>query len=264
MNQEFKQEFLINAMSGATKTQLLRTYREELNCTDENIKELLNLPEIQKAPKFVNYWKFHKLKIPSLAKCYKFPFTKIYTQRNFLSKQECTELIEEIEDNLEPSCIANPDDRRTVSDYRTSSSASFNYRKTNIGTDTDLKISRYLKLDPFIGEWVQGQKYGPGEYYKEHHDFFHPFTEEYKTYTEWMGQRTWTFMVYLNDVKKGGETYFKHLNLAIKPERGMAVFWNNLYPFGWPNLKTMHEALPPLEEEKYIITKWFRSWHLIN
>ena len=28
-----------------------------------------------------------------------------------------------------------------------------------------------------------------------------------------MGQRTWTTMIYLNDVEEGGETYFKYLNL---------------------------------------------------
>ena len=264
MNTTFKQEFLINAISGSTKTQLLRTYQEELGCTDKQIEELLRLPELLRAPKFVNYFKFYNLKIPSTAKRIDFPFTQIYVQDEFLNKEECQNLISEIESNLEPSCVANPEDRRTVSEYRTSSSACFNYRKTTIGTDTDLKISRYLGLDPFIGEWVQGQKYAPGEYYKEHHDFFHPFTEEYKTYTEWMGQRTWTLMVYLNDVKEGGDTYFKHLNLKIKPEAGKAIFWNNLYSFGFPNYKTMHEACPPLNEDKYIITKWFRSWPLIS
>ena len=264
LKNEFKQEFLINAISGATKTQILRTYRQELGCSDEEIQELLSLPDLEEKPKFVNYWKYANLKIPSTAKRFNFPFTQIFTQDNFLNNDECEKLIKEINENLEPSCIANPEDRRTVSEYRTSSSASFNYRETNIGIDIDLKISKYLGLDPFIGEWVQGQKYLPGEFYKEHHDYFYRFSEEYKTYTEWMGQRTWTLMVYLNDIEEGGETYFKHLNLRIKPEKGKAVFWNNLYPFGWTNFKTMHEACPPLNEDKYIITKWFRSWPLIN
>ena len=34
-----------------------------------------------------------------------------------------------------------------------------------------------------------------------------------------MGQRTWTTMMYLNDVSEGGETYFKHLKLKVKPEK---------------------------------------------
>ena len=70
-------------------------------------------------------------------------------------------------------------------------------------------------------------------------------------------------MIYLNDVEEGGETYFKFLDLKIKPESGLAIFWNNLYSFGWPNFKTMHEALPPTKGKKYILTKWYRAWTLI-
>jgi prolyl 4-hydroxylase len=110
---------------------------------------------------------------------------------------------------------------------------------------------------------MQGQRYALGQYYKQHCDYFKPLTKEYKTYCEWMGQRTWTFMIYLNDVEEGGETYFKHLKLKIKPEQGTAVIWNNLYRNGLPNPKTLHEALPPVSGKKYIITKWFRSWSLV-
>jgi prolyl 4-hydroxylase len=70
-------------------------------------------------------------------------------------------------------------------------------------------------------------------------------------------------MVYLNDVEAGGETYFKHLNLKIKPQQGTLIAWNNLYKNGLPNLKTMHEAFPPVSGSKYVITKWWRSWSLI-
>ena len=75
--------------------------------------------------------------------------------------------------------------------------------------------------------------------------------------------RLCAFMLYLNDVEEGGETYFKHLNLKIKPKKGLLIGWNNLYKNGFPNYKTMHEALPPLIKSKYIITKWWRSWSLI-
>ena len=264
MDEVFKQEFLINAMSGCSKTQLIRTYKEELDCTEEEIEELLEQKEFNTKPIFIDYFKFYNLEIPLTATRLKYPFTQLYIQDDFLNKVECEKLINEIEKRLEPSFVANPDDSRIVSDYRTSSSSCFNYKETKVGVNLDLKIARYLGLDPFIGEWVQGQKYESGQFYKEHHDFFHPFTEEYKTYTEWMGQRTWTAMLYLNDVEDGGETYFKYLNLRIKPERGKLLFWNNLYPMGIPNYKTMHEACPPVDQNKYIITKWFRSWPLIN
>ena len=68
-------------------------------------------------------------------------------------------------------------------------------------------------------------------------------------------------ILYLNDSNQ--HTYFPELDLKIKPEPGLAIFWNNLYSFGWPNFKTMHEALPPTKGKKYILTKWYRTWSLI-
>jgi prolyl 4-hydroxylase len=78
-----------------------------------------------------------------------------------------------------------------------------------------------------------------------------------------MGQRTWTTMIYLNDVEEGGETYFKRLNRKFKPKEGTVVFWSNLHQNGKVNPKTLHEALPPISGNKYVITKWWRSWPLI-
>ena len=70
-------------------------------------------------------------------------------------------------------------------------------------------------------------------------------------------------MIYLNDVEEGGETYFKRLNLKLKPRQGTLIAWNNLRRNGKPNYKTMHEAIPPVKGDKYVITKWWRSWSLI-
>ena len=54
MDNSFKQEFLINAMSGASKSQIVRLYEDEMGCSSEDIKELLALPELQKRPNFIN------------------------------------------------------------------------------------------------------------------------------------------------------------------------------------------------------------------
>ena len=159
--------------------------------------------------------------------------------------------------------MADKNDSCLVNDYRTSQTSPLNYFENKFLLETDKKISNLLNLSPFLGEIMQGQKYLPGEYYKEHYDFFSPFSPEFKTYCEWMGQRTWTTMIYLNDVEEGGETYFKHLKLKIKPKKGLLIAWNNLFFNGIPNYKTLHEALPPISGDKYIITKWWRSWSLI-
>ena len=264
IDEPIKQDFLIAAISGATKTYLIREYKETYKLTDKEINKLISDPGLNLKPSFINYEKFYNLVIPSTAKRIKFPFTQIYIQDNFLSEENCEIAIKQMCEELVPSTVANEDDDIVHSDYRTSSTSGFDYKLSDVGTDLNEVIANYMGLDCLLAEWVQAQRYLPGEFYKAHHDYFPRFTTEYKIYTEWMGQRTWTFMVYLNDVEEGGETYFKHLNLKIKPKKGTAIFWNNLYKNGWPNYKTLHEALPPISGNKYIITKWFRSWPLLK
>lgn len=256
-------ELMRAAVGGVSKTQTINYIKKVYEQTDEQIDQLLALCSFKCKPESINYSEFANKKFPEGAKKFNFPFTQIYTFNNFLTKEECEELIEVADKGLRPSTVADPTDSSITSDYRTSKTADLNYFNSPYLNYIDNKIATFMGLYHFSGETLQAQKYNPGQYYKEHCDYFFPLTKEYKTYTEWMGQRTWTLMVYLNDVEEGGETYFKHLKIKIKPEQGKAVFWNNLFKNGIPNPKTMHEALPPVSGDKYVVTKWFRSWSLI-
>ena len=252
------------ALSGVSKKQLLRSFKEYHDLNDREVNHIVQLCGFKKEPEWINYDAFYNIPITKKAEQIKFPFTQIYTYKNFLTKEECSTLIKFIDESVRASTIANDKDELITSDYRTSQTADLENFPNEIIFDLEERIADLLELDIFLGEGSQAQKYHPGEYYKEHWDFFLPTEKkQYDVYCEWMGQRTWTTMIYLNDVKEGGETYFKRLNLKIKPERGLLIAWNNLYKNGKPNWKTMHEALPPLKENKYIITKWWRSWALI-
>ncbi len=263
LNQSEVKHIIDSALGGVSKTQLRSHLVSYFGLTEKEAVSLLDSLEFAKKPAFINYFKHYNIDVIDGAKQFCFPFTKMYEHKNFLSPDECKKLMEIADKKAYRSCVANPNDDPIVSDYRTSWTANVEWNEDNFSNQIDIKLSRALHLNPFLGETLQIQRYNPGQYYKEHCDFFDFWTKEYKVYTEWMGQRTWTFMVYLNDVEEGGETYFKYLNLKIKPEQGKAVFWNNLYPFGLPNFKTMHEALPPISGDKYVITKWWRSWSLM-
>ena len=255
--------FMEASISGASKTQVRRKFKELYNLNDAQIDKLQKLSKFNEKPRKINYKHFYKNSITTKAQRIYFPFTQIYKKENFLTELECDQLILMISRDLRPSTVADDGDNCLVNDYRTSKTSDLNYFKDPFYLNIDKKISNLMNLEPFFGETMQAQKYEVGEYYKEHYDFFSPFNHEFKTYCEWMGQRTWTTMIYLNDVEEGGETYFKYLNLKIKPKKGLLIAWNNLYINGFPNYKTMHEALPPLKDSKYIITKWWRSWSLI-
>ena len=256
-------EFIQAALSGASKTQVKRTFKESYNLSDNQIENLIQICRFKNKPKKINYLDFYKSPIRNKCEQIKFPFTQIYKYKNFLSSQECDEIISMISNDLKPSTVADLNDTCLVTDYRTSKTAPMSHFHDDFYLKIDKKISNLLELEPFFGEVMQAQKYKPGEYYKEHWDYFSPFENEFKTYCEWMGQRTWTTMIYLNDVEQGGETYFKYLNLKIKPKKGLLITWNNLFFNGFPNFKTMHEALPPISGDKYVITKWWRSLSLI-
>ncbi len=256
-------DFMKAAVGGVTKTQVIRTFKEVYGCSSDDIKEILNICNFRKKPSKIDYDQFYCASITKNAERIYYPFTQIYAWHNLLTEQECEDLIKIIDNTSRPSTISNPTDSEIVSDYRTSQTADLHYFDDPFYLQIDKKITTSLGLDPFLGETTQAQRYEPGQYYKEHWDFFSPLTSEYKIYCEWMGQRTWTAMVYLNNVEEGGETYFKHLKLKIKPQKGTLVAWNNVYKNGIPNLKTMHEALPPVSGNKYVITKWFRSYSLI-
>ena len=96
-----------------------------------------------------------------------------------------------------------------------------------------------------------------GEEFKAHTDFFEK--DQMQEYGGARGQRTYTFMIYLNDVEEGGETEFLHLNHTFKPKKGTAIAWNNLTENGSVNPNTMHQAHPVLKGNKAVITKWFRE-----
>jgi len=255
--------FLESSVSGASRTQVRRRFKEIYELNDNQLNKLEELAKFKNKPKKINYRKFYKNNITKKAQRIYYPFTQLYKQEDFLSNQECNQLIDMISTGLRPSTVADDGDTCLVNNYRTSKTSDLNYFKDPFYLSIDKKIASLLDLEPFFGETMQAQKYEVGEYYKEHYDFFSPFNHEFKTYCEWMGQRTWTTMIYLNDVEEGGETYFKYLNLKIKPKKGLLIAWNNLYSNGFPNYKTMHEALPPIKGSKYIITKWWRSWSLI-
>lgn len=256
-------ELMHSAVSGVSKSQVIRTLKESHNLTDTDLDQLIKLCSFKSKPKKIDYDSFYNIPLTLKAKRYPYPFTQLYEIKNFLPDAHCERLIEMADQNLRPSTVANPTDDSITTEYRTSTTSDFNCFTDPLFLALDRRITHILGLNPFLGETMQAQKYEIGQYYKEHWDFFNPVTQEYKTYCEWMGQRTWTAMIYLNDVEEGGETYFKHLKLRIKPEKGTLIAWNNLYRNGLPNFKTLHEACPPVSGPKYVITKWFRSWSLI-
>lgn len=181
---------------------------------------------------------------------------QLYVLDNFLSHAECHAIVKQINSNLRPSTVTTGSDKVK---FRTSSTCDLGLVKNKVITQLDKKISRVLGMHLSWSETIQGQKYEVGQEFKAHTDYFEPNSREFESYADKLGQRTWTFMVYLNNTPKGGGTHFTKLNKTFYPKAGRAVIWNNLYANGEPNADTKHCGMPVLEGSKIIITKWFRD-----
>ena len=62
--------------------------------------------------------------------------------------------------------------------------------------------------------------------------------------------RSMSAILYLNDVTEGGETWFDKFGLSVKPEKGKLILFPSNYAY-------THQALPPVNEKKYVVVTWF-------
>ena len=105
-------------------------------------------------------------------------------------------------------------------------------------------IAQWPFLEGFCERYEIGsfnlQRYNPGQHFKKIH------TERSSLGTL---HRIFVFMTYLNDVKDGGSTYFKHYDLEIEPKQGLTLIW----PAEWTHA---HRGNIINSDSKYIITGW--------
>jgi prolyl 4-hydroxylase len=181
---------------------------------------------------------------------------QLYVIDDFLNDQECDDIVEIIDQNLRPSTVTieSPDKY-----FRTSRTSDLSMLDNPMVRALDKKIARTLGIRLPYSEGIQAQRYDVGQQFKQHTDFFEPGSDEHDKFGGDRGNRTWTFMVYLNTVSKGGGTRFFSLDKTFQPLKGRAVVWNNLYPDGTVNRDTLHAGLPVEKGHKVIITKWFRE-----
>ena len=180
---------------------------------------------------------------------------ELYVCGDFLDSHECEKLMEMIDQTARPSTLFKETMREG---YRTSYSGDMD-QGASMTRMFDRRVSDLLGIDDTWGERAQGQRYDPGQQYKQHCDFFHTDSGYWKKEEKRGGQRSWTAMAYLNDVEEGGETEFPLLELSVTPKQGALLIWNNAHPDGSPNKNTLHAALPVIRGRKYVVTKWFRT-----
>lgn len=183
------------------------------------------------------------------------PRADVFQHKRFVGADLAVELISLIEADRRPSTIA--DDNGDAA-FRTSETCDLAADHPAV-QQVETLLTRLSGLDPAFGEPLQGQRYAEGQEFKAHTDYFTPGGRDYERYCALSGNRTWTFMIYLNDVTAGGATRFKMLGKTVQPELGKLLCWNNRLADGGVNPATLHHGMKVRKGVKYVITKWYRE-----
>ncbi len=180
---------------------------------------------------------------------------ELFSLSRFLAPVECAGLIARIEANRQPSTIA---DANGDNAFRTSETCHFDHGDLLVAA-LDAKLAWISGIAAAHGEPLQGQRYGPGQEFKPHTDYFEPSGADYERYCAVAGQRSWTFMIYLSAVAAGGATRFPEIARTFQPEPGMLLAWNNRTAEGQGNPATLHHGMAVRKGVKYVVTRWYRE-----
>ena len=183
------------------------------------------------------------------------PRIELFDRPGFLPPDLCAELIRLIDKDRRPSTIADPNGDHY---FRTSETCDLSAEEPAV-RDLDARLYALNRIDPAYGEPVQGQRYEVGQEFKAHTDYFEPDGRDFHRFCSVAGQRTWTFMIYLNAPEAGGATRFKVIDKTFKPEPGKLVCWNNHRADGSLNPATLHHGMKVRKGMKYVITQWYRE-----
>jgi len=184
----------------------------------------------------------------------------------FITQDECEEILAHSWQNMKDSTVASKDGKGTKHSKRTGSNTWLSHDASPIIKGVAERISQMVRMPLKNAEPFQVVHYEENQEYDYHWDSFDESDDvDTDSYMKNGGQRLITVLGYLRDVPKGGETGFNHLGVNIQPRRGSVIVWWNVEPNTTKReIKSQHAGLPVLEGEKYAFNLWFREKEFIK
>uniref|UniRef100_A0A8C5DNC4 Prolyl 4-hydroxylase subunit alpha-1 n=1 Tax=Gouania willdenowi TaxID=441366 RepID=A0A8C5DNC4_GOUWI len=146
----------------------------------------------------------------------------------------------------------------TTAQYRVSKSAWLTEYDDPLIDKLNQRIEDLTGLEMDTAEELQVANYGVGGQYEPHFDFGRK--DEPDAFKELgTGNRIATWLFYMSDVAAGGATVFPDVGASVRPKKGTAVFWYNLFPNGEGDYSTRHAACPVLVGNKWVSNKWIHE-----
>jgi 2OG-Fe(II) oxygenase superfamily len=190
---------------------------------------------------------------------------KIWTMKNFITDDECNELITNAGPNLRRATVASADGKSAVSENRKAQQARY-WPTGNLTVHAhSLKklFKRVYTITNAIGGYnleVEGQEdfmviqYGKDDQYTPHCDGLCDGAD-YRS-----GGRIATAILYCQTAEIGGGTTFTNADIFLKPTNGMATFFTYKGKNGkMDDGLTKHSGCPVIVGEKWITTAWMRE-----
>ena len=205
-------------------------------------------------------------------------YPPIFKLHNFLTSEECDQIIYNTKDSMYDSKVYSPNNDSTdIIDmsHRKSKQVWIQKDTSPLYQKISNKVTTLTGYTSDLQEQIQIVKYEPGNFFNFHwdscSDYYHdqhiPTNKPRLSVTDpnhhcnamdgqFYGPRVVTVLVYLNDDYEGGETEFKHINIKIKPEKGLAVVFTNVDKHGRIYKESMHAGLTVESGTKYIANIW--------
>jgi prolyl 4-hydroxylase len=185
---------------------------------------------------------------------------RIVVLGNVLSAEECDALTAYCASRLARSPVVNDIDGSTqLHPNRTSLGGMIHRGETDLVTRIEARLGEIAQWPVERGEGLQVQHYEATHEYRPHFDWFDADLPGPRKHMEHGGQRLATFVLYLTDVEAGGGTAFPQLGLEMLPNKGGAVFFQNVDSRRQPDRRTLHAGSPVTRGVKVIANKWLRE-----
>lgn len=196
---------------------------------------------------------FHQInqQYPGLKQLHKDP--DVFAVENFLSDDECDRIIDKATPHLKPCIIKNEVTGAIEQDSsRTSTDANLPQAEA---PSIVSKLTKLASCDANQLEILQILRYAQGQEFKPH-------TDGYDGPVSACGfeqsNRLATIFCYLNDVERGGSTYFPDIDVEVRPKRGMAVVHFPSDTQLREDERTVHQGMPAIDE-KMLMATWVWS-----
>uniref|UniRef100_A0A0E0CVP3 procollagen-proline 4-dioxygenase n=1 Tax=Oryza meridionalis TaxID=40149 RepID=A0A0E0CVP3_9ORYZ len=183
---------------------------------------------------------------------------RAFLYEGFLSDAECDHLISLAKQGkMEKSTVVDGESGESVTS------------KDEVVARIEERIAAWTMLPTENGESMQMLRYGQGEKYEPHFDYIRGRQASARG-----GHRVATVLMYLSNVKMGGETVFPDAEarlsqpkdetwsdcaeqgFAVKPVKGSAVLFFSLHPNATFDPGSLHGSCPVIQGEKWSATKW--------